>query len=237
MQPDYTRLHKEVGLEFPVIGFYDSPRPEPFAPFIEPKHCIFAHFDQWLKDKTTVISKEKFGCRGSGYYLCGEERGSEHDLIKFLVNDEGLKASPELIVRWNKYYGPYRQEHKYLLIGKLKEDQYDFLKTVTFFINPDQLSAFITGATYFSAPDDIQRVITSFCAGCMQLVTVFKKPDIPQAAIGSTDMAMRKYLPPDILAFTVTKPMFEQLCKLDGRSFLYISFWKSLKKAIKLIKT
>ena len=26
---------------------------------------------------------------------------------------------------------------------------------------------------------------------------------------------MRQYLPPEILAFTVNKPMFEQLCNLD----------------------
>jgi hypothetical protein len=42
----------------------------------------------------------------------------------------------------------------------------------------------------------------------MQLVRLFGALDIPQAVTGATDIAMRQYLPPDILAFTVTKAMF-----------------------------
>jgi hypothetical protein len=42
---------------------------------------------------------------------------------------------------------------------------------------------------------------------------------------------MRQWLPPDKVAFTVTKPMFEQLCKLDERSFLFKPFLQRLQKA------
>jgi hypothetical protein len=42
---------------------------------------------------------------------------------------------------------------------------------------------------------------------------------------------MRHYLPPDILAFTVTKPMFERLCSLGERSFLHKPFLTKLRKA------
>jgi len=55
--------------------------------------------------------------------------------------------------------------------------------------------------------------------------------NIPQAMIGATDIAMRQYLPPDMLLFTVTKSMFEQLCELDENSFLYKHFWQRLRKA------
>jgi hypothetical protein len=54
---------------------------------------------------------------------------------------------------------------------------------------------------------------------------------IPQAIIGATDIAMRRYLPPDTLAFTVTRPMFEQLCALDEQSFLHKPFWERLRGA------
>jgi hypothetical protein len=54
---------------------------------------------------------------------------------------------------------------------------------------------------------------------------------VPQAVIGATDIAMRQYLPPDILAFSVTVPMFEQLCALDERSFLYKPFLKNLQRS------
>jgi hypothetical protein len=46
---------------------------------------------------------------------------------------------------------------------------------------------------------------------------------------------MRKFLPPDIMAFTVTKPLYQRLCSLDEKSFLDKSFWKDLMKARKKV--
>jgi hypothetical protein len=42
---------------------------------------------------------------------------------------------------------------------------------------------------------------------------------------------MRQFMPPDILALTVTRPMFERICSLDRSSFLYKPFWQDLVKA------
>ena len=87
------------------------------------------------------------------------------------------------------------------------------------------------GTQYHSAPGDPKPVLAPFGSGCSQLAALFENLDFPQAIIGATDIAMRQYLPPDILALTVTKPMFKQLCELDENSFLYKTFWKSLRKA------
>jgi hypothetical protein len=65
----------------------------------------------------------------------------------------------------------------------------------------------------------------------MLMLTLFEDMDAPQAMIGGTDMAMRKNLPPDILAFTVTRPMYERLCRLGGNSFLFKPFLAGLRKA------
>jgi hypothetical protein len=46
-------------------------------------------------------------------------------------------------------------------------------------------------------------------------------------------MTMRKYLPPNILAFTVTKPMFEQLCNIDENSYMEKRFFTELQRARK----
>jgi hypothetical protein len=87
------------------------------------------------------------------------------------------------------------------------------------------------GAQYNSSPGDPLPVVAPFGSGCMELVSLFEDLRIPQAIIGATDIAMRQFLPPHILAFTVTTPMFEQLCELDEKSFLYKPFWKNLRKA------
>lgn len=155
---------------------------------------------------------------------------SKEDFIKFLVDDEGLKASHELMEKWIDSSTPYQAIHPHLFIGPLKEDQWKYIKTITFYVNPDQMSTLMLAAQYNSAPDDPSSVIAPFGSGCMELQP-FKDLSIPQAAIGATDIAMRQHLPPDILAFTVTKPMFKQLCDLDERSFLYKPFLQNLRKA------
>ena len=128
------------------------------------------------------------------------------------------------------YRTPYEPKYPNILIGPLKQDQYEYLKSITFFVNPDQLSLLVLGANYNSAPGDPVPVIAPFGSGCMELIPLFENLNIPQAIIGATDIAMRQYLPPDILAFTATKPMFKQLCELDEKSFLYKTFWGNLRK-------
>jgi hypothetical protein len=65
----------------------------------------------------------------------------------------------------------------------------------------------------------------------MEMITPFEDLNLPQAIIGATDIAMRQWLPPDILGFSVTVPMFEQLCSLDEKSFLNKPFLKNLQKS------
>ena len=233
-QPDAANLIKRIGLTIPLVGFYDAPDTAPFEPLITPKlgkrACIFAFYKQWLKGKTLHITKDNSACGGAGYWLIGNEAISREEFISFLVDEEGLKASRALMNQWLECNKGYKPEHLNILIGPLKEDQYEYLKSITFYVNPDQLSALTLGAQYNSSPGDPLAVIAPFGSGCMELIPLFKDFNIPQAIIGATDTAMRQYLPPDVLAFTVTKPMFKQLCELDERSFLYKPFWTNLRK-------
>jgi hypothetical protein len=235
MYPDPSTLLEIVGLETPLIGFYDTPDVKPFEPLVQPapggRRCVFAFYKQWMDGKTLHITQDNYGCGGAGHWLCDVQTRDRDGFISFLVDDEGLKASHDLMSRWlDKQHG-YRQEHPNLLIGPLREDQYAYLKTITFYANADQLSALMLGAQYRNAPGDAPPVIAPFGSGCSQLVALFEDLTIPQSLIGATDTAMRKHIPPDVLAFTVTKPMFEQLCALDENSFLYKPFWRDLRKA------
>ena len=239
MQPDPTNLVKIIGITNPLIGFYDAPDPAPFEPLVMPKTdkhaCTFIFFKTWLKGKTLHITKDNFGCNGAGRHLFGIKKRSHEDFVKFLVDDEGLKSSRELMNQWLDHQKPYIPQHPSILIGPLRKDQYEYLKTITFFVNPDQLSGLMLGANYNNAPSDPAAVIAPFGSGCMELISLFPDLTVPQAIIGATDIAMRQFLPPDIFAFTVTKPMFKQLCELDERSFLYKPFWKNLRKVRKQI--
>lgn len=228
----HLNLIKRIDLTTPLIGLCDAPNPEPFSPLVTPKEgeCIFSFYKNWAEGETLHITKDHYGCGGAGHWMWGIETRSREDFIKFLVDEEGLKASHKLMEKWIDSTEPYQAAYPHLFIGPFKEDQWEYIKTITFYVNPDQLSTLMIGAQYNSAPDDPPPVIAPFGSGCMELQP-FKDLSIPQAAIGATDIAMRRHLPPDILAFTVTKPMFKQLCELDERSFLYKSFMQNLRKA------
>lgn len=234
IQPDPSRLTEKIGLKVPLIGFYDSPDTAPFEPLVKPgrtgHNCVFAFFKQWLKGKTLHLTKDHYGCGGAGHWICGIEGRSREDYLDFLVNTEGLKSSFELMDKWLDHSKPYQQENPNILIGPLKKEQYMFLKTITFYVNPDQLSALMIGAEYNASPNDPPAVIAPFGSGCMQMSALFNDMDSPMAIVGATDIAARKYIPHDLLAFTVTKPMFERLCKLDERCFLFKSFWEKLRR-------
>lgn len=232
IQPNPDRLKRRLNIKMPIIGFYDAPDPALFEPLVSPegRDCVFLFFKSWLEGKTLHITRERYGCGGAGHWMWGIKVRSKKDFIKFLVDDEGLKASHRLMEKWIAARKPYQAAHSHIFIGPLKEEAWPYARTVTFLVNPDQLSTLAIGAQYHSAPDDPPSVIAPFGSGCSQLVP-FKNLNIPQASIGATDIAMRQHLPPDILIFTVTRSMFRRLCALDERSFLYRPFLQRLKTA------
>ncbi len=231
-KPDSTILREKLDIQLPLIGFYDAPDPVLFKPLVSPKEndCIFLFYKNWLRGETLHSTRESYGCGGAGSCLWRIQARSRKDFIKFLVDDEGLKVSGELMEKFIDSTTPYRAENTHIFIGPLREEGWLYIKTITFLVNPDQLSALMIGAQYHSAPEDPPPVIAPFGSGCRELIP-FRDFNTPQASIGATDIAMRQHLPHDILAFTVTKPMFNRLCKLDERSFLYKPFLQRLKKA------
>ncbi len=235
MFPNPATLIDRIGLGTPLIGLYDAPDTEPFEPLVSPRPgahvCVFAYYKAWQKGKTAHLHATHPGCGGASYWLFNEQGRDRDAFVRFLVDDEGLKSSHALMNRWLDHHRPYRREHEHLLLGPLRDDQYAYLKTVTFYVNPDQLSALVLGANYDHAPGDPPAVLATFGSGCMEILPLLESLETPQALIGATDLAMRQHLPPDILAFTVTKPMYERLCALGPDSFLFKGFWQNLLQA------
>jgi COG2043 family uncharacterized protein len=224
-----------LGIEEPVIGFYDAPDPAPFAPLVRPgaggRTCIWAFYDRWRQGDTLYLTEDRCGCRGCGRALFGVEMPDREEFLTFLADEEGLKASTRLMGRWLDAHPPYGRRHDHLLIGPLDPDQEEYLVTATFLADPDHLSGLVIGAHYHATPDDPTPVLTDFGSGCMELVDPFVDLDVAQAAVGATDLAMRRYLPPQILAFTVTRPMLARLASLDEHSFLSRRFLADLHEA------
>lgn len=231
MQPNYTYLSEKLELKFPIIGFYDTPNAKAFNPVVEVGTCMFAYFKRIVKGTNVLLTHDKFGCPGAGKWLCGSKEKSKEHYVRFLCDEEGLKANRNLMSQWLDYNEPYIQQNDNLVIGSLNDSEYEYLRTVSFFVNPDQVSILLIGSQLNAVPGGTEPVIAPFGSGCMQLISLFKDLNVPQAIIGGTDMAMRRFLPPDVMIFTVTKPLFEQLCTLDDSSYLNKPFIERLKKA------
>ncbi|MFZ2055246.1 MAG: DUF169 domain-containing protein [Candidatus Aminicenantales bacterium] len=231
-QPNPERLKKRLDISAPLIGFYDAPDPAVFEPVVCPqdRQCVYEFYPCWLRGETLHLTEDRYGCGGAGHWMWGVQLRSREEFLEFLVDGEGLKASHALMGKWIDAAKPYRAEHPHLFLGPLKDGAWAHAKTVTFLVNPDQLSALAIGAQYYSAPEDPAPVIAPFGSGCSQIVP-FNDLSVPQASIGATDIAMRQHLPPDMLSFTVTRLMFKQLCELDERSFLYKPFLERLKQS------
>jgi len=235
MNHDPARLIEYLQLSLPLIGFYDAPHSDPFDPLCAPVHgkraCVFAFYRRWLAGETLHLTADNYGCGGAGSWLWSRTTRTRQEYIEFLVDDEGLKDTHDLMGLWFDALNPYQPQHGHVLIGPLQAGQEQYLITVTFLVNPDQLNLLLTGAQYHAAPSDPSPTIAPFGSGCMQLVTAFPDLGLPQALIGATDLAMRQYLPPDMLAFTVTVPMYARLCALDERSFFSKPFLQRLRRA------
>jgi hypothetical protein len=231
-QPNPDRLKKRLNIKTPIIGFYDAPDPDLFEPLVspEPRACVYSFYRPWLDGKTLHVTKDRYGCGGAGHWMWGIELRSRKEFLEFLVDGEGLKASHALMGKWIDSGKPYRAQNPHLFLGPLRDEAWPYLKTITFLVNPDQLSALAIGAQYRSSPEDPPPVIAPFGSGCSQLLP-FRDLKIAQASIGATDIAMRQHLPPDMLTFTVTRLMFQELCEFDEKSFLSKPFLQRLRQA------
>ncbi len=224
------------GIDLQPVGVFDVVDPSPFAPFADPEQCIFSHFSAWQEGKNTIINSENaaaFGCPGAAYWLCGIHSMPREATIDYLFGQEGLKASAKIMSQWMETHPPYTPENNAVVISRMDtaaaDDHTEQLKTVTFFIRPDQLALLVTGGEHLNGSPENQPVSSVYGAGCGQMLSHFKTFDSPQAMIGGTDIAIRKHLPPDILAFTVTSTMLKQLLNLNESSFLHKTFWNELK--------
>jgi hypothetical protein len=97
MQPEYKYLLEKTGIKYPIVGFYDTPELKPFEPYIEAMACVFSYYKQFRNGKYLRLTREQYGCGGAGKWLCGLETRTKEQYVKFLADDEGLKANHTLM--------------------------------------------------------------------------------------------------------------------------------------------
>ncbi|MFW6126218.1 MAG: DUF169 domain-containing protein [Chloroflexota bacterium] len=228
-------LLEALRLDTPVIALYDSADIEAFKPLVRPEgmNCCFASYARWLEGNTLVLTADAEGCPGGLFHL-GLRDSIVPNIEYFLtcgreeVHGEGLKGSPEIAKVWLDKHARLAPRSGHVLIGPLKLDQWDSVKTLSFFVDPDRLSALMTLSGYWSAED---VVAAPFGSGCSLLWRAVEEHEGEKAVIGGTDIAMRRHLPPDILVFTVAPGLFSRMVNVPPGSFLDRDWWATLMAA------
>lgn len=152
----------------------------------------------------------------------------------FLHGERYLK-SPELTARFIESLPITDIPAKYVVMKPLSavDLERDDLKSVTFLVDPDQLSALVILANYGRGHNE--NVIMPYAAGC-QVVGIYSYRELgreePRAVVGLTDIsarkAVRKSLGRDLMSFSVTRDMLQEMeANVEG-SFLERHTWQSL---------
>ena len=119
---------------------------------------------------------------------------------------------------------------------ELTESEKDNIKSVTFFVDPDGLSALTLLANY-ARPDE-ENVIIPWSAGC-QIMGIWAYRELerehPRGLVGMIDIAARRNvrasLGPNVLSFTAPWPLFQEMeANVEG-SFLQRETWRSLQES------
>jgi len=240
----FERLIQALHLETPVVALYDCAAGDAFAPLVSVKGraCCFAYYGRWVKGETVVVERadEAFGTPTHGCPGLQRALGLGGPYPPWMANfltdgakgapmGEGLKATPALAQAFLDRARPVEPATDQVLLGPLRLEAWDKVCSVTFFADPDRLSALMTLASYWSAA--AYDVVAPFSSGCGLLWRDLRNDPEDHAILGGTDIAMRRYLPPQIMCLTVSPRRFAQMLTFPDEAFLKREWWAELLAA------
>ena len=147
---------------------------------------------------------------------------------------ERFFTSPEVALRWRKACLDVDEiPSKYVILRPFsKVTKENPPNLVAIFANPDQLSALITMAGFYRG--DMVSVKTPFGAACQAIAHANSesKKEKPDAVLGFFDISQRHALPKELLSFTISYAMYEEMEKSVDRSLLTTEAWEKLDKRL-----
>jgi uncharacterized protein (DUF169 family) len=152
----------------------------------------------------------------------------------FLLGERYLK-NPELARKFVTSLPIVDAPARYVVMKPLRDADLtrDNVGSITFLVNPDQLSALVVLANYDGEHNE--NVIIPHAAGCQSIgICAFREGERkhPRAVVGLVDPSARKnlrrQLGREVMSFSVTVQMFQRMEENVEGSFLQRETWKSL---------
>jgi len=158
-----------------------------------------------------------------------------HMADDFLLGERYLKT-PEVTRRFLQSLPMRDIPSEYVLLKPLglADAEKDDIKNVTFFVDPDQLSALVILANYLEP--ELENVSVPWAAGC-QVIGIFGYRELerehPRALIGLMDisarLSTRASLGPNVHSFTIPWPLFLKMDENVDGSFFQRRTWHELQ--------
>ena len=152
----------------------------------------------------------------------------------FLLGERYIK-SPELVRKFIASLPIMDIPSRYVVMKPLRDVDFarDDVRSITFLVNPDQLSALVVLANYDGEHNE--NVIIPFAAGCQSIgICTFREneQERPRAVVGLVDLSARKnlrrQLGKEVMSLSVTLGIFQRMEANVAGSFLERETWKSL---------
>lgn len=242
-----SRIAEELKLRYsPIAVVFTDDKPEGALQFKEDaRGCVVALFTAAAKGRTVVVDRKTVGCFGA---ITGLGFGCAYDKVPggidyFLSTGRGpgypegeaYKKTPELAAETVAHFPTTDIPYEFVVFKPLDEVDADVETPVlvSFWVNPDQLSALVMFANY--ARPGNENVIVPMAAACSTVCLIpyhESQQQTPRAVIGLTDVTARPFIDPDILAFTVPYRMYAELEADVPGSFLEKQSWKKVRERI-----
>ncbi len=194
--------------------------------------CMFKHIEDVTKGGKICFSQNSAGCSGAACYFGFTQPNTKAG--GFLASKEKFK---ENISYGNEFYSQIKAEkpqEKYLILSKLEDIEDNIcIEVVNCWVNPLSLSGLVT-LSNFDSPEN-NNVIVPFASGCQSMWTIpYKERNkkYPKAVLGALDPAMRKYISPDTVLFSVPSNRFIHMTENIKKSFACENDWLTLNKMV-----
>lgn len=151
------------------------------------------------------------------------------------LNGERYLKDPQVVAKFVAGLPIIDIPTRYVVMKPLRDVDLarDNVRSITFLVNPDQLSALVVLANYDREHNE--NVAIPFAAGCQVIgICTYREneKDNPRAVVGLVDLSARKnvrrQLGKDVMSFSVTAEMFQRMEQNVKGSFLERETWKSL---------
>jgi hypothetical protein len=238
-----VRFKDKLALRYSPVGLYFAEnRPDKAMGFKNGKRgCIMPLIFSAARGKTIAFDKNSTGWDCSAFYLGYRDwisPGIEHFLSKGSLTRphcERFIKTPDLAKAYLESIR-FQEVSEGTAIFKPLEmfSDSELPEVVTFFANPDQLSALVF-LLHFDNPCSEDRVVTRFASACASVSTLplqYARNGEKKAVWGLHDITARLRLPENLMTITMPYPLLTEIGEYIDSSFLTTDSWNKIAKRI-----